>query len=81
MARKLTERQRGFIEAYLVTRNAKRAALEAGYSPRWPETRGHRSWRCPISAPRSGRAGSIRRRARIRGRNAARRWCARSAKS
>ena len=81
MPRKLTERQRRFIEAYLVTRNAKRAALDVGYSPRRPETSGQRSWRCPISAPRSGRGGSIRRRARIRGRSTARRWCARRAKS
>jgi len=41
MPRKLTERQRRFVDAYLVTRNAKQAALDAGYSPRWPETSGH----------------------------------------
>ena len=38
---KLTERQRRFIEAYLASRNAKQAALDAGYSPRWPEMSSH----------------------------------------
>ena len=34
MPRKLTERQRRFVEAYLVSRNATQAARDAGYSPR-----------------------------------------------
>ena len=33
MPRSLTERQRRFVEAYLVSRNATQAALAAGYSP------------------------------------------------
>ena len=35
MPRSLTERQRRFVDAYLVTRNAKQAALDAGYEPEW----------------------------------------------
>jgi phage terminase small subunit len=47
MPRKLTERQRRFVDAYLVSRNAKQAALDAGYSPRWPQMSGHQVLKLP----------------------------------
>jgi phage terminase small subunit len=40
MPRSLTARQQRFVDAYLVTRNATQAALDAGYSPRWPAKAG-----------------------------------------
>ena len=40
MSRSLTERQRRFVDAYLVSRNAAQAARDAGYSPKRSTTTG-----------------------------------------
>jgi phage terminase small subunit len=51
MPRKLTERQRRFVDAYLVSKNASRAACEAGYSPARATTTGSELLRrAPVAA-------------------------------
>ena len=51
MPRKLTERQRRFVDAYLVSKNASRAACEAGYSPGRATTTGSELLRrAPVAA-------------------------------
>jgi phage terminase small subunit len=51
MPRSLTERQRRFVDAYLVSKNASRAACEAGYSPARATTTGSELLRrAPVAA-------------------------------
>lgn len=41
MSRKLTDKQKKFVEEYLIDLNATQAAIRAGYSPNYADRKGH----------------------------------------
>ena len=42
MARKLTDKQKKFVEEYLIDLNATQACIRAGYSPKYADREGHK---------------------------------------